>query len=117
MKAIPTLDEQDALTKPASPTANAATADVVLLVKQSLLVSARPSDAQHKTMGDLVQVEDGEQVGSQRRRRYLQEWCRTKRRTVPESMSEVVGLAVELVADVVVTFFPGAELIFDPRVD
>lgn len=79
--------------------------------------SAMPSDERDWAMGDLVEVEEGEQVEVKRRLRNLQELCHAKRRKVPESVSNAVGLAVELVDDAVITSSPEAGLIVDPRID
>lgn len=55
-----------------------------------------PSYKQKRTIGDLVKAEKEEQVRGKCRPHGLQESCRTKRRKLPEGVSEVVGLIIEL---------------------
>lgn len=43
--------------------------------------------------------------------------CRAKKRKVPASVSEAVGLATELMRDAAKTSTPGAGNIGDPRID
>lgn len=68
-------------------------------------------------MRNLVKVEEGKQAEAKRCLSDLQELCSAKSCKVPESVSKVAGLAVELVSDAVVTSSPGAGSIFDPRID
>lgn len=56
---------------------------------------------------DLVEMDSVERVGVKRRLRDLQDSCRTKRRRIPETIADAVGLAAELVSDVAVAPSPG----------
>lgn len=72
-----------------------------------------PSDKKDCTRGGSVEDEVGERGEIKRRLRALHELCRADRRKVPESVSEAVGLAVELVGSVVVASSLGAGSIYD----
>lgn len=76
-----------------------------------------PCDKENGTMVDLVKVKVEERVGAKRRLSDLQESCSTKRCKVPGSVSEAVGLAVELVDDAVVASPPGTDNVVDSRID
>lgn len=62
-KAIPILEEQNALTEPASTIASAAMADVVVLTAGLRLSPAISSDEEDRMMEDLVEAEEGERFG------------------------------------------------------
>lgn len=47
----------------------------------------------------------------------LHDSCRAKKRKVPASVSEAVGLAAELMNDAVITSSPGAVKVVDSRID
>lgn len=76
-----------------------------------------PNDEGDGMIGDLVEVGAGERVGAKRRLQDLLEFCRIKRRKVSGSVSETVGLAVELVDGTAVATTPGADLSSKQRID
>lgn len=116
LKTILPLEKPYALTRPASPITNAAPAVVEVLVERAPSNSAVPDDEKYWTMSDLVEADAEVQVGVKRCLRDLQEWCRVKRRNVPESIVEAVGLGVELVGDTVVAP-PDTVVVANPRTD
>lgn len=68
-------------------------------------------------MSNLVEIKAVERVRFMGCLCNLQEPCRARRREVPESVSEAVGLAVKSVDDAVVPSSPGRGSIVNPRTD
>lgn len=98
-KAISTLEEQDALGRPASPTTSAPMADVKVLARRFLSNTAMADDEEDWTTGNLIEVNAGDRVYVKRRLNNMEEVCRAKSRKIQESVCEAVGLVLELVDD------------------
>lgn len=96
---IATLDDQDALTRPASPIVAASERDFNVpeagLPYLAVWPDDLPNDEEDWHMSDLMEVAAVERVGVKRRLRGLQGNCRAKRRKVLEYAVEAIGLAVE----------------------
>lgn len=75
-----------------------------------------PSDEVDWMMGELVGAEEGKRVEIEPHLPDLHELCRAKTRDVSGSVSVAVGLAADLVDDVIVTSLFGGGLIVDPRI-
>lgn len=116
LKAILTLVDQDTVTRPASPIA-AAMADVENPAKCLLSSSVKPDDEEYWTIGDLVEAGPDGRVGVERLLHDLQDSCCVKKRKVPESVSEAVVLAVELINDVVASTSSCAGSSIEPRIN
>lgn len=98
VKNIAFLKELDTLNKRASPTSSAAVASVVVPETSTPSRHAVPGDEKDWTVGDLVEIHEEERVEVKRRLCDLQDLCRAERRQVPEIVSVIVRLAVELMA-------------------
>lgn len=89
------------MTHPAWPNDAISDIDIDVLEARSPSLAVLPGDIPNNekdwTLGDLVKVAAEKRVGVKRRLRELQDTCRNKRRKVPTSVAEAVGLAVELV--------------------
>lgn len=68
-------------------------------------------------MCNLVEVDEVEPVGAMPRLRDLLDSCCAKRSEILENVSEVVGLAVELVDGAVAASLSGPDSVVDPRAD
>lgn len=94
LKTIPTLEEQDAVTRSASSITDAATLDVVVPVQRASSSPVVPVFEEYWTMGDLVEANGEMRVGVKRRLRGLQKLCRVKRPKVLKSVVHDVDLSV-----------------------
>lgn len=117
VRAILALEKRVASTKLASPIVCAAMAAVVVPVARSPSRPAMPSDEGVSTMKDFVEYEAEKQVGVKRPFFDLQDSCHAKRRKVLESVSKVVGLAVKVMDDAIVTSSIGVGSIVVSRTD
>lgn len=117
VRAIPLLEEQDALAKSACLNTSVAMAEAEDPLERFCSSPAGSSNEEDCKMGSLVEAEAEELVGIKPRLRQLQELCRAKRRMVPKSASKAAVLALELVDDVVVVSTPGADNVVDARTD
>lgn len=116
LEAVPTLEEQDALTKPTSPIV-AAVADVEESPGCLPPSPARPGDEEDWIAGDLIEVDEEESIKVKRHLRDLQELCYIKRRKVPRRVSEAVSLSVDLVNDAAAATSPGADSSSQPTIN
>lgn len=115
MNAIFTLEEQNALTNAASPIASAAVSNVLAAVGRSSSSSAMSSDKGVWTVAALVYVVLSKCRKFKRQLQNRQKACHAKKREVAENFFEPAGLAADLVHEVVITLFPSASGIVDPR--
>lgn len=113
---IPTLEELNALTQPGSPATSAAMDNVGVFAEQLPSSLAGLDDGDDQKIPNMVAVEAEARVGVKRCLCNLQESCRARRRKVPESVVEAVGLAVELANGVAVAP-PGAVAVADSCID
>lgn len=113
---IPTLNKQEALTHPASPTITAAMFNDELRAGHLHSGSAVHGGGEDWTLGDLDDVDAEERVGMKRRLYDLQRFCPVKMRKVPKSVVEAAELAVELVEDAAGALL-GADEVADQRID
>lgn len=116
LKAVPMLEKQDALTRPASPITSAAKADDEVSAGRLPSSRAVPDDKDCWAMGDLVEFDAEERIGVKCRLRYLQESCRVKGQEDLENIVQAVCLAAELIVDARI-MSSGAVDVADPRID
>lgn len=107
LKAIPPLEEHEALPRLASPIASAAMVNDEVPAGRLLSNLALSDDEEDWTKLEVVEFDAGEQMKAKNRFCSLKELCRTKRRMIQESVTEAGGL-VELVHDTVLVMLPGA---------
>lgn len=81
-----TLEEQDALTRPASLITSATMADVDIAVGCLLSSPAVLDTEANWTVGDLVAIDAEERVGEKRRLCDLEKSCRVEMQKVPGSV-------------------------------
>lgn len=116
-KVLYNIEEKDALTSLASAIVSTATADSVVLAGRLPSNFAMHCEEGDWALRDSLGVAGILQGEVKRCVSKLQESCQAKRREVAEKVSEVLVLAVGLVADAVSSWSCGAGLIIDPRVD
>lgn len=116
LTAILTIEEQDALTQPASPTTSLAMAGDEAPAEGSPTSLAVLDDKEDWTTGALAEIYTEQRGGMSRCHCNLQHSCRSKRQEVPEVVVQAVALAVALVDDATVTSHCAVE-VAHPRID
>lgn len=80
-------------------------------------IFAVSSNEEDWTIGGLVEVNERERVEVRRRLRDLEKSCRAKSCSVPERVTEPVGVAVVFIGGVDSLASAGAQSIADPRIE
>lgn len=114
---IPTVEEQDALSEPASLIVSLVAVDVVVSEARLLSSPTMASDEENGAMSNLNGIDEEERVKLKRCLHDLKRSCRAQRRMVPVCLSVPVGLAVELMSDAVEASWQNEDLAVDPLVD